>query len=336
MKLLDNMVAKVILLFLGVLLFKMYYDPYLSTFSESLGSALGSTLGIIFWAYIGFLLMNLTNKNDTNRPKFKDKFVLYTCVLSLIGAGIAINDSIKNQEMIKKVEVLNDESKDDIQFQEEALITGDFEKERPLLQNPQNDEEVFINITREHRNKITALDSYYYNQISNLKLFSLFENLESMKETIIKTSDNDFLEEIEKGKTHERDFILKFKNEKENLLKLLKLTDWKDEDFGNGLLIGTPKGNAKAIKLTEAMYAINTQILEKTYELVKAHNDCIDDWSVEEVDGVLAINYESTNEEDFSKLAQIRSEIQRLSNEQISMWRDSRQEVSESLDNLIK
>lgn len=336
MKLLDNMVAKVILLFLGVLLFTMYYDPYPSTFSESLGSALGSTIGIIFWAYIGFLLMNLSYKNDTNRPKFKDKFVLYTCVLCLIGAGIAVNDSIENQENIKKLEALNNELKDDIKAQDEALITGDFEKERPILENPQNDEEVFINILREHRNKITALDNYYYKQISNLKLFSLFENLESMKEIILNTSDNDFIEEIEKGKIYEIDFILRFKNEKENLVELIKLTDWKDEDFGNELLVGLPKGNANAIKLTEAMYAINTQILEKTYELVKAHKNCIDDWSVEEVDGVLALNYESTNEEDFSKLAQISLEIEQLSNEQTSMWQDARQKASESLDDLTR
>ena len=132
--------------------------------------------------------------------------------------------------------------------------------------------------------------------------------------------------------TFKEELISQYKKENDNLTNFLESTDWEDQKFGANLIEANLKSNPRTLELYERMFSTDIQIVEKTYELIKAHKACINDWYVEEIEGELQPNYSNVSNEDFMRLYDINSEINRLSNIQRTMVSDMMQEASDSLD----
>lgn len=202
----------------------------------------------------------------------------------------------------------------DIDNIEEDLLSENLlgEVEFDIIENPKNDEELALNLIREHFAKVQKQGNVFVENLAKLRIFSVFEDNGNTELKLLELDFSDIEEDFLKAVrlVYENDSNIKNNNEK--LLLKARSNYFNDRHFEALFIKGFKEGLIRADVTQSRLVDINIEICRLQAELLKTLKNCMDDWYTEETESGYIANFDNIEYDDQIKLAEIADRIEKL------------------------
>jgi hypothetical protein len=244
-----------------------------------------------------------------------------------------ISERNKSEISTEEVKYVKDEVTKILDTFDKNMMSEDFEspKDIPLMENPQSDEEIVVNLIREHTNRLNSITSNYQNKLIELKTFVVVGDLNGIKEILMALSYEDINQDIGQATKLAGDYLNLFKKEKEDLFKEALSINFSNPDFLKGFESSSKTSITKAVNFQSSMTALDLKYFNLTGEMAKALKNCIDDWSTEETSEGFIFNFENLSYEDSSEIYMLSEKMDEISEEQVELFQMHQQTIRDKI-----